>query len=300
MPSLLPALHQEFSNFHRTVYTVWETEEVPASWVVQLNLAHRVLVPTRWNRDRFRACGVTVPIDVMPYVLPEGLPTSSVPLSPDEELVFYSIGEWTARKSLHLLVEAYLQAFARGDRTCLVIKTSVRDLARLGANRLMNVFSSSRRTVKKLSDSSPSQPRIRLLTGPQTQQSILDLHARSHCFVSLCRSEGWGLGAFEAAGSGNPVVITGYGGHTEFLQAPPSYLLDYSLVPCEPTLYEPLFDLQQRWAKPDMAQAVGVLREIRAHPEVAFRRGRQQAESVRQRFSEKALAPLIRHLCCEA
>ena len=44
-----------------------------------------------------------------------------------------------------------------------------------------------------------------------SRNSMMALHARGDCFVSLCHSEGWGLGSFEAAALGNPVLITNYG-----------------------------------------------------------------------------------------
>src|ERR1019366_10116369 len=60
-------------------------------------------------------------------------------------------------------------------------------------------------------------PAISLMTGELADDDLHALHIRGDCFVSLCRSEGWGLGAFDAAAYGNPVVTTGHGGHLEYL-----------------------------------------------------------------------------------
>ena len=73
-------------------------------------------------------------------------------------------------------------------------------------------------------------PAIRLVPGTKTDRDIGALHHRGDCFVSLCRSEGWGLGAFDAAAYGNPVVTTGFGGHSDYLAGTP-YLVDFDLVP---------------------------------------------------------------------
>jgi len=44
---------------------------------------------------------------------------------------------------------------------------------------------------------------VQLVTRELSDDDLRALHERGDCFVSLCRSEGWGLGAFDAAAFGN-------------------------------------------------------------------------------------------------
>lgn len=43
------------------------------------------------------------------------------------------------------------------------------------------------------------------------------LHLAGDAFISLTRGEGFGVGAFEAAAAGKPVIMTGWGGRLDFL-----------------------------------------------------------------------------------
>jgi glycosyltransferase involved in cell wall biosynthesis len=52
------------------------------------------------------------------------------------------------------------------------------------------------------------------LSGPQ----LRDLHRGGACYVSAARGEAWGLGAFEAAVMGRPIVAAVVGGMDEYLE----------------------------------------------------------------------------------
>src|ERR1019366_7870019 len=104
-------------------------------------------------------------------------------------------------------IEAYLRAFAAKDRVLLVVKTSHQD-RRTGpfdGGRMAGRGTSAWSLAQCLADH-PDPPAVRLITRALTPAEISSLHRRGDCFVSLCRSEGWGLGAFDAAAHGNPVV----------------------------------------------------------------------------------------------
>ena len=64
---------------------------------------------------------------------------------------------------------------------------------------------------------------------------MLALHERGDCFVSLARTEGWGLGTFDAARLGKPVVTTDYGGQLDFLDPALAWLAPHSMVPVHET-----------------------------------------------------------------
>ena len=97
------------------------------------------------------------------------------------------------------------------------------------------------------------------------------LHERGNCFVSLCRSEGWGLGAFDAAASGNPVVTTGFGGHLDYL-AGTDYLVRFDLVPVDDPAGYPSYAPDQHWAEPDLDHGAELLRHVMAHRDEAAAR----------------------------
>src|SRR5690606_26421535 len=170
----------------------------------------RLIVPCRWNKDVFAHDGVTVPIDVVPHVVDA---EASVHVDRARtrrgEFVFYTIGVWTERKSLWRTVEAFCQAFTSADAVTLVIKTTPRDQTVTGPLRY--VRRSVESAVARVTRRYRRPPRIKVLTGVWSDGEIRALHLDGDCYVSLCRGEGWGLGAFDAATYGNPVVMTGFG-----------------------------------------------------------------------------------------
>lgn len=66
------------------------------------------------------------------------------------------------------------------------------------------------------------------MTGGWDDEAIEYLHSIGHCFVTLTRAEGHGLGACHAALRGKHVIVSEYGGQT-------GYLKEISWVPCKET-----------------------------------------------------------------
>src|SRR5262249_517682 len=162
--------------------------------------------------------------------------------------VYYTIGEWTERKAVFKTIEAYLRAFARRDPVLLVVKTSPRDL-RLPLSRGAGTAGKGTTawSVARLLAQHRDPPPARLIAGELVDVDIVALHGRGNCFVSLSRGEGWGLGAFDAATHGNPVVTTGYGGQLDYLADSP-HLVRFELVPVDDPAGFPSYAPDQRWA----------------------------------------------------
>jgi glycosyltransferase involved in cell wall biosynthesis len=239
------------------------------------------------------ACGVTTPIEVVPHALQEQSESMcAFPWDIQEgDFVFYTIGTWTARKAIPDLIRCYLNAFTSRDNTLLVIKTSSKDYTK---NRWMQYLRRPREIAQKIAASYSDPARMLLITESLTEAEIACLHRRGDCFVSLSHSEGWGLGAFDAAGLGKPIVITGYGGHLEFLPKELAYLVDYRMVPVIDRQGSASYSMNQAWAEPDLTQASKLMRDVFDNRGEALARGRELSQFVRQRFQqEKVIHKLL-------
>ncbi len=153
----------------------------------------------------------------------------------------------------------------------LVVKTTERDFTK--DVLLPSLRGSTSRTLAKLTGRHRRPARVILVTDVLERRALVGLHARGDCYVSLCRSEGWGLGAFEAAGFGKPVIITGFGGHLDYL--PPAYdlLVDHRLVPVLVASGWRSYSPDQRWARPSVEHGAVLMRRMFEQPELARRRG---------------------------
>jgi glycosyltransferase involved in cell wall biosynthesis len=61
-------------------------------------------------------------------------------------------------------------------------------------------------------------PYIGVIADDELADNFIDgLHTLGHCFVSSSRSEGFGLGGFDAAAHGRPVIAVEYGRPIDYL-----------------------------------------------------------------------------------
>jgi glycosyltransferase involved in cell wall biosynthesis len=109
----------------------------------------------------------------------------------------------------------------------------------------------------------------------------------------LCRGEGWGLGAFDAAAYGKPVVTTGFGGHLDYLADSP-YLVGFELVPVRDPAGIPSYAPNQRWAEPDVDHGAMLLREVAANRDQASAWASAAAEQIVSRYRPSAIAAAFR------
>jgi glycosyltransferase involved in cell wall biosynthesis len=249
-------------------FTTWETDRMPERWRPILSHYDRVLVPSEFNRATFAASGLATPVRVVPHIArPAPHPAGSG--EDGGPFVFYTIATWTSRKAVLDTVAAFVAAFDEADDVVLVVHTSAEDhIARGRSAREGRVGDAKRErtwfTLAAALAGRPGVPRIVLSTRQLDRAGIDSLHERGDCFVSLSRAEGWGLGAFDAGGRGNPVVVTGWGGSLDMLPPGYPYCVDYDLVPTtsdEPDdWWSPLPG--ERWAKARVAHASALLRRI--------------------------------------
>ncbi len=79
-------------------------------------------------------------------------------------------------------------------------------------------------------------------------------------FISLHRSEGFGLGLAEAMYLEKPVIGTNWSGNTDFMRPDNSCLVDYELVKVGAD-YGP-YKAYQVWADPDIDHAVYYMKKL--------------------------------------
>src|SRR5262249_23948999 len=114
-----------------------------------------------------------------------------------------------------------------------------------------------------------------LFDGYMTRDELTGLMAAADCYVSLHRSEWFGLGIAEAMAMGKPVISTRYSGPADFLTSSNSYPVDYRLVPIARD-HGPYLE-GFVWAEPDLEHASVLMRELAEDDASRAARGRQAA-----------------------
>jgi len=291
VPEYFPAWRSREAGKRIVGLTVWETDRPPAHWPALLNAMDLLLVPCEWNRDVFRRHGVTTRIEVVPHAAPSGaIPPAGgrqrFAVRPGD-FCFYTINAWTTRKALWATIEAFLDAFTADDPVVLVVKTSPEDFTR---RRWLRLGPGTRRAVGRILARYERPARVVLITETLGDPELLALHAAGDCYVSLTRGEGWGLGAFDAATFGRPVIMTGYGGQLDWLKAESAYLVRHTLVPVDDPRARASYSPDQRWAEADRGHASRLMREVHDCREAAAARGMALQRHVHARFGQAAVA----------
>lgn len=288
VPEYLPFWVEREPKKRMVCYTVWETDKLPRHWPVLLNQVDQILVPCRWNKEVFERSGVERPIEVIPHILPpKGLASGDPPQGIDPaDFVFYTVGAWTVRKTIWNTVRCYLNTFTSHDPTLLVVKTSEKDYTK---KFLFRYGRSSRQSLKRILREYRDPARLLLIDGEIGEDDIRGIHKRADCYISLCRTEGWGLGAFEAAGFGKPVIMTGFGGQLDYLPADWAYLVDYKLVPVDDRIGRRSYSPDQKWAEPDLSIGSCMMRHVYENREEAAMKGKMLAKHLHEHFDSRTV-----------
>jgi len=305
LPNFYPHWRRREPGKRLVGMTVWETTRLPDGWLDLLHSVDALIVPTEWNRQAFLNAGVKRPIGVIPHILEatgvgdsaadSPATTVEIPGVAKSDFVFYTIGNWFERKGMHLTLESYLRAFHSDDPVVLVIKTGPTDERHRRYGHfwwhILRRFQTTSRATERLQRKHKSPPRVVLLPDLMSAEQIRALHRRGDCFVSLTRTEGWGLGAFEAASFGNPVIMTGFGGQLAFLPPDLANLVDYRLIPADPkgAIEKEAYTAEHEWAEPDLDHGASLMRKVYENQSEAKRRATQLRASLHHRYDEQKL-----------
>jgi len=244
----------------RVAVWAWEVEEFPAAfdrafdfvdevWAIsqftQAAIQRRTKKPVftvplpqqARNPDAFR------PLDLGPL----GLPTKPY------FLVMFDFLSVIDRKNPFAAIDAFTRAFSPDEDVQLIIKTINGDRSVIDRERLRYA--------------ARNDARIHIIEDYLTADEVRELMIGSLAYVSLHRSEGYGLTCSEAMGLGVPVIATGYSGNVDFMNDKNSLIVPYELVAVDPSVgvYPPT----TVWADADVTVAADYMRRIVDQPEFA-------------------------------
>ena len=275
MPDFARGVGEEFFAGRPTIGVWWwEVDPLPsAEWSRALQWLDEVWVGTDFIRGLIEP-HVEVPVWVFP--VPVSVQRLEQPLDrahfgwKDDETVFLYIWDYhstEARKNPSGLVEAYRRAFPEGSNARLVLKC-INHESLPESDEKVRLAASGRDDIVVID---------RFLSRRE-MDALLEL---CDCYVSPHRSEGFGYTPAEAMLLGKPVVVTGYGGTTQYADDTVARIVKWTPSRVGPGAlpYPP----DGRWADPDLDDLADALRWIVAQPEAAA----AMAERGRRRVAEQ-------------
>jgi len=278
-PALVERAGADFFDGRYTIgWWWWEVGTFPEEWMGSFDLVDEV-----WAGSRFVAETLSriSPVPVVHIPMPIELPDDVVPdrqglRLPDEFLFLFSFDYNSVfeRKNPLAVVAAFRTAFPEpaAGGPVLVIKSINGDRFPVQRDRLAEAVA--------------GQPDILLREDYLDVADKNTLMASCDCYVSLHRSEGFGITVAEAMLLGRPVIATDYSGAADLLSPDRAYPVGYDLVPIGPDAgpYPP----EGEWAEPDIAAAAAAMAAVVADPQDALRRGLRGRGYVREHHSAEA------------
>ncbi|MBY0227429.1 MAG: glycosyltransferase [Hyphomicrobium sp.] len=240
---------------YRVARWVWETPKFPNEWRFAERLVHEVWTPSAFCAEMFRK-SLDLPVSVRPHRVSEPPETRidirrrlGVPREAFMGLAVMDIQSCPARKNPWAHVHAWQEAFGDDAAAILVFKIRANKRTKIVLDELQEL----------IGDAS----NIRLLCDDLDNMEIAALHRAADVYLSLHRSEGFGLNINEALLLGKPVIATNWSANTEYGPHFKSYRgVPFRLVPYNDWLCQ-YPDGSFCWAEADVKRAASHLRDVR-------------------------------------
>jgi glycosyltransferase involved in cell wall biosynthesis len=178
---------------YRIGYTPWESTELPAGWLEQMNKCDEIWATSEWTANVYRNAGVLPPV----FVYEHGIDDIWRPLdrTPSDKVRFLHVGEPAVRKGGQMTLDAFRAAF--GDREDVHLTFKTYSQHRLGA------WVKDKITLPQL-----AYKNVTVLSGMMTQEELIQLHANHDVMVYPTYGEGFGLLPLQALATGMPTICT--------------------------------------------------------------------------------------------
>ena len=256
----------------RIGYWAWELPVFPARWAAAFDLVDEVWAPSAFSAAAI-ATGTDKAVRVVPHAIPgvkidRDIARKALKIHADELVILaiFDANSYAARKNPVGMIRAFIDAFPAGmkDAPRFIVKTH-------GSTQRNHVFEEFRALAA-------GDSRVTVIDKVYTPEQVVLLQNACDVFLSLHRSEGYGLNIAECMAVGKLAIATNFSGNVDFMNSGNSLPIPYSMKPVQPGEY--LLGEGQWWAEPDHEAAVEALR-------LAFKRS-----SVTQELAGKGMADI--------
>ena len=282
LPVFASAVDDEFWEGRRSIGVwAWETDHIPERWGRAFPYVDEIWTYTRYVAQHI---GWVAPVPVIsipiPVVAPPPAPDPFAGQLPSgfRFLFVFDLFSTLQRKNPVGLIEAYRRAFKPNEGPHLLVKT-------LHGRTRAEDFDELRWAAR-------DRPDIFIIDRSLSSSEKDGLMASCDCYVSVHRSEGFGLTLAECMAIGKPVIATAYSGNLDFMTPVNSYLVEYSPARVGPRGEQ--YPADGWWAEPDLDHAAALMRHVWEQPQDAHRRGEQARADIATGLSPVVVGSIAR------
>lgn len=273
------------ASSYRIGYWFWELAHFPLGFADRFRYLDEVWAPSRFCQRAYEVLS-DIPVRYVPPYVPSRRPSSPARAKYrlDENRFYFfwcfDILSVPERKNPFAAIEVIRRLQRQTEKNVgLVLKITRAE--------------EDRELLRELRRKARGLPVV-FLTKVCSDEEMGELMASVDALLSLHRSEGLGLLPIEMLYLSKPVIATGYGGVTDFLDETTGYPVDYQLAriqeDCSP------YPLGATWAEPSVEHAVRTMKDVVESPVKAAERvaaGKARVEEIYgleaacQRFSRE-------------
>jgi len=275
---------------YNIAYCAWELADLPDAFCSLLDYFQEVWTPSTFCTNSIGRKSyipvLTVPhtLDTNRTVIENGREYFKIDKDIFLFMFAYDCGSYVARKNPNAAVQAFMKAFSPDDRHVGMM--------------LKLIYSKENKEqdkehIKKLMETLSLYPHIYYIDRYLSDEEMRTLLNVSDTFVTLHRSEGFGLFPLEAMALGTPVISTAWSGNMEYMNYNNAALVDYKLIPVNGEYVGSIPGDGYVWADPDIDEAAAYMRRLVsdiAWRESLIKNGKHTAEE----FNTASTAKLIR------
>ena len=200
------------SGSYNILRAFWELPRAPREWEVILRDVDEIWAPNDFVAAAFRECFHGPIINVPEPVLVDRVQTSDRSHFGMREGRFYFLFQFrlffffaARKKSACRVMRAFQAAFpSNAQNAGLIIKS-------IGPTEIASDVG------REIAAAAAADSRICVIDAPMSRDEMLSLIECADCYISVHRSEGFGLGMAEAMLLRRPVIGTNFSGNTAFL-----------------------------------------------------------------------------------
>ena len=259
----------------------WELLEFPEEDAKPAGLLHEI-----WAISQFVVDCIQPKVDIPVIRIPPAISTEydaqltradfGIPEDRFTFLSMYDVNSTRQRKNPRGAIDAFLKAFGDDDSVHLIVKVN-------SANATPEEF-------RLLTSEFERHKNISFMAKNLRRRELNSFIRLNDCFVSLHRSEGFGLVLAESMSLGLPVIGTGWSGNLDFMTSDNSCLVDCKLVKLDGDFGQ--YRKGSTWADPDVDEASAYMARLvadRQYREAIASNGQQ---TILREFSPRAVGEM--------
>ena len=268
-------------NRYNVGYWTWPLAQLTTQWAEKAAVLDEIWTPSSFTTESVRQ-SVHKQVCTVPYAVSvqkePSLSRADFGL-PEDKFIVLAMADLCQNSPLHNLqaaVDAFSAAFAGNDKVQLVLKLNTPP----GWNG-----------EDGLQESTHSLQHVQVLTDVLTQSAVNSLMSLCDVYISLHHATAFGYGAAQAMAMGKPVVLTGYGGCTQYMRQDACCPVAFTLgsIPDSAGEYA-----GGKWAQPSVSAASGILQRLVRDTMLRAKVGIAGKHVIEQEFSPAAIGAVVR------